>query len=58
MDLEIITISEVNQTEKHKYHMVLFIRGVENMIQMNLSLKQKQNHKHTEQTHGCQEGRI
>ena len=38
--------------------MVLFIRGVENMIQMNLSLKQKQNHKHTEQTHGCQEGRI
>ena len=58
MDLEIITISEVNQTEKHKYHMVLFIRGVENMIQMNLSLKQKQNHRHREQTHGCQEGRI
>ena len=26
------------------------------MIQMNLSTKQKQTHKHKEQTCGCQEG--
>ena len=41
MDLEIITVSEVSQTEKHKYHMALFTHGIKNMIQMNLSLKQK-----------------
>ena len=26
------------------------------MTQMNLSTKQKQTHRHREQTHGCQEG--
>ena len=28
MDLEIIILSEVSQTEKDKYHMVSLIRGV------------------------------
>ena len=28
MDLEIITLSEVSQTEKGKYHMVFLIRGI------------------------------
>ena len=28
MDLEIITLSEVSQTEKDKYHMILLICGI------------------------------
>ena len=28
MDLEIITLCEVSQTEKAKYHMTLLIRGI------------------------------
>ena len=28
MDLEIIILSEVNQAEKDKYHMILLIRGI------------------------------
>ena len=35
MDLEIITPSEVTQTEKNKY-MILLIGGVSNMTQVNL----------------------
>ena len=42
MDLEIIILSEVSQTEKHKYHMKchLYVES-EQMIQMNLCIKQK-----------------
>ena len=28
MDLEIIILSEVSQTEMHKYHMISFISGI------------------------------
>ena len=28
MDLEIIILSQVSQTEKDKYHMILLIRGI------------------------------
>ena len=28
MDLEIVILSEVSQTEKDKYHMILLIRGI------------------------------
>ena len=28
IDLEIIIVSEVSQTEKDKYHMILLIRGI------------------------------
>ena len=28
------------------------------MAQMNLSMKQKQTHRHREQTYGCQEGGV
>ena len=28
MDLEIVILSEVSQTEKDKYYMILFIRGI------------------------------
>ena len=33
---EILVLSEVSQTEKDKYHMILLICGVLEMIQMNL----------------------
>ena len=36
MQLEIIILSEVSLIEKDKYHMILLICGVLEMIQMNL----------------------
>ena len=56
MDLEIIILTEIRQKEKDKYHMISFICGIQNMTQMNLSKKQKQAHRHREQTCGCQRG--
>ena len=50
MELEIIMLSEVSQTEEDKYHMISLTCGISNMTQMNLSTKQKQTHRHTEQT--------
>ena len=42
MDLEIIILSEVSQTEKDKYHMISLIHGIlKKMIQMYLFTKQK-----------------
>ena len=53
MQLEILTLSEVSQKEKDKYHMKLLICGISNMVQMNLPTKQKQTHRHREKTCGC-----
>ena len=44
MNLEIIILSEVCQTEKDKYHMLSL------MTQMNVFSKQKQIHRYSEQT--------
>ena len=42
IDLEIIILSEVSQTEKDIYHMILLICGIlKKMVQMNLFTKQK-----------------
>ena len=41
MDLEIITLNEVNKTEKDKYHMSYLYVESRKMIQINLSAKQK-----------------
>ena len=41
MDLEIIKLGEVSQTEKGKHHMISLTCGIENMIQTNLFIKQK-----------------
>ena len=59
MDLEIIILSEVSQTEKDKYHLISLIY-VESkiMIQMNLLPKQKQTHRHRKQTYGYQRGKA
>ena len=48
MDLEMIILSEVSQTEKDKYHLILHICGIKKMIQMNLFTKYKQTHTLTE----------
>ena len=56
MDLEIIILSEVSQTEKDNYHMISLICGIETRTQLNLSTKQEQTHRHREQTCGCQGG--
>ena len=42
MDLEIIILSEVNQTEKDKYHMISVTHGIKKkMTQRNLFTEQK-----------------
>ena len=42
MDLEMIILSEVNQTENDKYHMILLLcRLLRKKIQMNLFTEQK-----------------
>ena len=48
MDLKIIIISKISQKEKDKYHMISPV--CRNATQMNLSMKQKQIHRHTEET--------
>ena len=53
MDLEKIILSEVSQKEKDKYHVSL-ICEISNMAQTNLSMKQKQTHRHRKDR-GCQE---
>ena len=58
MGLEIIMLSKESQKEKDKYHMISLICGIYNMTQMNLSTKQKQTHRHREQTSDCQGGRL
>ena len=45
MDLEIVILSEVSQTQKDKYHMVLLICGIFfKRVQMNLFTKTKKNY--------------
>ena len=56
MALEIIILSEVSQKQKDEYHMISFICIIYNVTQMNLSMKQKQSHKHREHTYACQRG--
>ena len=53
MDLEIITLSEVNQTEKDKYHST-YTWNLK--YGTNEPFHRKENHEHGEQTCGCQGG--
>ena len=60
MQPEIIGLNEISLKEKDKYHMIPLICGIQNMTQINLSIKQ--NDEHREQTGGWQgesiEGRM
>ena len=49
-------VSEVSEKETGKHHMIPLTCGIQNMTQMNSSMKQKQTHRHREQICGCQEG--
>ena len=51
MGLEIIILSEVNQTEKDKYHMI-------SLIDENLSRKLKQSHRLRKQIYDYQMGKV
>ena len=56
MQLEITMLSEVSQKKKDKYHMIPLIGGIQNTAQMNLATKQKQTHRHGEQTCDLKQG--
>ena len=56
MELETPILGEVSRREKDKYHVISLIGGISNMVQINLSTKQKQTHRHREQICGCQKG--
>ena len=58
MDLEIVILSEVSQTEKDKYHMILLIVESKKGVQMNLPTKQKQSYRCRKQTYGYQRVRV
>ena len=49
MDLDMITLSEVSQTEKEKYHKISFICGI-----LKNDTKQKQTHRYRERTSSYQ----
>ena len=59
MQPEIITLSEVSQKEKDKYRIISLICGIQNMTQMNISMKKQKNKiKDTrEQIVDCQGGK-
>ena len=53
MDIEVVILSEVSQTEKEKYQVISLICGIlKVMIQVNLFAKQKQTHTLREGTYG------
>ena len=59
VDLEIIIVYEVSQTEKDKSNIICYPLHVESnkIIQMNLFTKQKQTHRHRKQIYGYQRGK-
>ena len=57
MDLQIVILSEVSQTEKDKYHDYHLYVESKNMVQVNLFTKQKLSHRCRKQTYGYQGGR-
>ena len=56
MELEVCAPSEASQKEKDKYDITYPWSLKYNAI--NLSMKQKQTHRHREQTGGCQGGEV
>ena len=54
MHLEMITLNEVNQTEKDKYHMILLIYGILRKRYKWTYLQNKQSHRLGEPPYGYQ----
>ena len=57
-DLEIVTLSEVSQTEERYLRTCLICGICKDMIQMNFFMKQKQTHRLGERTYGSQRGKM
>ena len=55
MDLEIITLSEISQRKTNTIRYHLYVKS-KTMIQINISMKQKQIHSYREHNCGCQGG--
>ena len=55
MDLEIIILSEVSQTDKDKY--ITYMWNIK-IIQMNLFIRQKQTYRSQNLTYGHQRGTL
>ena len=59
IDLGIIILREVSQTEKNKYTIsLMYLVESKILIQMTLFTKQKQTQRYRKQTSGCQRGRA
>ena len=58
IDLEIIILSEVSQTEKDKYHMISLICRILKKNDTHELIKQKQTHRLRKQTYGYQKGKM
>ena len=61
MDLEIIILSEISQTEKDKiiaYHSYAESNFLKKEIQMNLFTKQKQTYRYGKQIYSYQRGNV
>ena len=56
MEPKTLTLSEVGQKEKDKYHIISLTSGLYYMAQMNLSTEKKQTHGHGERICGYQGG--
>ena len=54
MDLEGITLSEISQIKKVKYHMISLTRGIYKTKEMSKHNKAEQTHRYREQTGGYQ----
>ena len=57
MDLEVIILSKVNQTEKDKYYMISLTCGILKNDTNELFTEQKQIHGHRKQSYGYQKGK-
>ena len=59
MNLKIVTLGEVSQTDKDKYCIVSVTYGIlKKKIQMNLFTKQEQTHRHRKQIYGYQRRKL
>ena len=55
MDLEIIKLGEVSQTQKYKYHLISLIYEIlKKKIEINFFTEQKQSDRYRKQTYGFQ----
>ena len=58
MNLELVILSEVSQSEKEISYDIACIWNLKKMIQMYLFTQQKETHRLGKETYGCQGGRM